>query len=58
MGGPCGVVTRDDCVKEIEGGEATSMAEYSISGSQKFSQTTLPVCGLLLYFVNVYHQST
>jgi hypothetical protein len=46
MGGLFGVVARDDCVKEIEGREDTTMAEYLIPGSQKFSQTTLPVCGL------------
>ena len=46
MGGLFGVVAGDDCVKEIEGGEDTNMAEYLIPGSQTFSLTTLPVCGL------------
>ena len=46
MGGLFGVVARDDCLKEIEGREDTNMTEYLIFGSQTFSQTTLPVCGL------------
>jgi hypothetical protein len=46
MGGLFGVVARDDCAKEVEGREDINMAKYLIPGSQKFSQTTLPVCGL------------
>ena len=46
MGGLFGVVARDECAKEVEGRKDINMAKYLIPGSQKFSQTTLPVCSL------------
>ena len=46
MAGLFGVVARDDCAKEVESREDINMAKYLIPGSQEFSQTTLPECGL------------
>ena len=41
-----GVVARDDCAKGVESREDINVAKYLIPGSQEFSQTTLPECGL------------
>ena len=46
MAGLFGVVARDDCAKGVESREDINMAKYLIPESQKFSQTTLPGCGL------------
>ena len=46
MAGLFGVVARDDCAKGVESREDINVAKYLIPGSQEFSQTTLPECGL------------